>query len=174
VPSKIPDTIETLPPMGDHDIIFSEINLSLPKIKQKPHKVYQYKKANWEKIEQDLQTTHSHMRENQNHMDVNDLWNYFKNSTSDSIKKNIPTKSIGNKTTLPWVTPQIKKLINKKNKLIKKKNSNSEQPKIYKEVKSKLQKEMCNSYWNYIENMIFYLDINEPDQQKFNKQPKNL
>jgi hypothetical protein len=33
----------------------------------------------------------------------------FKNSTTDSIKKNIPTKSIGNKTTLPWVTPQIKK-----------------------------------------------------------------
>jgi hypothetical protein len=60
------------------------------------------------------------MKENQNHMDVNDLWNYFKNSTSDSIKKNIPTKSIGNKTTLPWVTPQIKKLINKKNKLFKK------------------------------------------------------
>ena len=118
--------IETLPPMGDHDIIFSEINLSLPKIKQKPHKVYQYQKANWEKIEQDLQTTHSHMKENQIHMDVNDLWNYFKNSTTDSIKKNIPTKSIGNKTTLPWVTPQIKKLINKKNKLFKKKTSNIE------------------------------------------------
>ena len=31
--------IETLPPMGDHDIIFSEINLSLPGIKQRPHKV---------------------------------------------------------------------------------------------------------------------------------------
>jgi hypothetical protein len=55
------------------------------------------------------------MKENQNHMDVNDLWNYFKNSTTDSIKKNILTKSIGNKTILPWVTPQIKKLINKKN-----------------------------------------------------------
>ena len=33
---------------------------------------------------------------------------------------------------------------------------------------------MCNSYWNYIENMIFDLDINEPDQNKFNKQPKNV
>jgi hypothetical protein len=33
---------------------------------------------------------------------------------------------------------------------------------------------MCNSYWNDIENMIFDLDINEPDQQKFNKQPKNV
>ena len=160
--------------MGDHDIIFSEINLSLPKIKQKPHKVYQYQKANWEKIEQDLQTTHSHMKENQIHMDVNDLWNYFKNSTIDSIKKNIPTKSIGNKTKLSWVTPQIEKLISKKNKLFKKKTSNSDHTKIYKEVKSKLQKEMRNSYWNCIENMIFDLDINEPDQQKFNKQPKNL
>jgi hypothetical protein len=33
---------------------------------------------------------------------------------------------------------------------------------------------MCNSYWNYIENMIFDLDINEPEQYKFNKQPKNV
>jgi hypothetical protein len=33
---------------------------------------------------------------------------------------------------------------------------------------------MRNSYWNYIENMIFDLGINEPDQQKFNKQPKNV
>jgi hypothetical protein len=55
-------------------------------------------------------------------------------STTDSIKKNIPTQSIGNKTTLPWVTPQIKKLINKKNKLFKKKTLNSEHTKIYKEV----------------------------------------
>jgi hypothetical protein len=33
---------------------------------------------------------------------------------------------------------------------------------------------MRNSYWNYIENMIFDLEINEPDQQKFYKQPKNV
>lgn len=79
--------------MGDHDIVFSEINLSLLRIKQKPHKVYQYKKANWEKLNKTyIPLTHSHMKNNQNHMDVNDLWNYFKNSTTDSIKKNIPTK----------------------------------------------------------------------------------
>jgi hypothetical protein len=60
------------------------------------------------------------MKENQNHMDVNDLWNYFKNSTIDSIKKNIPTKSIGNKTTLPWVTPQIKKANKQEKQIIQK------------------------------------------------------
>jgi hypothetical protein len=40
------------------------------------------------------------MKENQNHMDVNHLWNHFKDSTTDSIKKNIPTKSTGIKTSL--------------------------------------------------------------------------
>jgi hypothetical protein len=38
------------------------------------------------------------------------------------------------------IAPQIKKFMNKKNKLFKKKTSNSEQAEIYKEVKSKLQK----------------------------------
>ena len=38
----------------------------------------------------------------------------------DSIKKNIPTKSIGNKTTLPWVTPQIKKANNQEKQIIQK------------------------------------------------------
>ena len=65
-----------------------------------------------------LQTTHSHMKENQNHMDVNHLWIHLKNS--DSIKKNIPTKSIGNKTTLPWVTPQIKKANKQEKQIIQK------------------------------------------------------
>jgi hypothetical protein len=52
--------------------LFIELLLVWFVYEQKPHEVYQYKKANWEKIEQDLQTTHSHMKENQNHMDVND------------------------------------------------------------------------------------------------------
>jgi hypothetical protein len=38
----------------------------------------------------------------------------------DSIKKNIPTKSIGNKTTLPWVTPQIKKANKQEKQIIQK------------------------------------------------------
>jgi hypothetical protein len=33
------------------------------------------------------------------------------------IHKHIPTKSISNKSRLPWVNNQLKKLINKKNKL---------------------------------------------------------
>jgi hypothetical protein len=90
------------------------------------------------------------------------------------LKLYIPTKSIGNKSRLPWVNNQLKKLINKKNKLYKKKKHNPKYKEQYQKTKAKLQNEMRNSYWRYIENMIFDIEINEPDQPSFKNTPKNF
>jgi hypothetical protein len=61
------------------------------------------------------------------------------------------------------------KLINKQNKLYKKIKRNPKYKEQYQETKNKLQNEMRNSYWRYIENMIFDIEINEPDQPSFKK-----
>ncbi|XP_071161194.1 uncharacterized protein [Mytilus edulis] len=175
--------IKTLPPIGrsDHDIVFCEINFALPSPKQHPHKVLIYKKANWENIKKDLEIIHDYLKVNKKNMTVDDLWNTFKTKTTDTINKNIPTKEIGKKSKLPWVNRDLKRLIRKKNKLYTKKKHDSSYNKHdssynskYKEIKTKLQKEMRKAYWAYIENMIFDIDIKEPDQQCFNKQPKKL
>ena len=97
-------------------------------------------------------------------MDLDDIWNYFKNQTEETIQKHIPTKLIGNKSRLPWVNYQLKNLINKKNKLYKKKKQNIKHSKAYQKVKAQLQKEMRNAYWKYIENRIFDIEIQEPGQ----------
>jgi hypothetical protein len=44
----------------------------------------------------------------------------------------------------------------------------------YQKTKTKLQNGMRNSYWRYIENMIFDIEINEPDQPSFKNTPKQL
>jgi hypothetical protein len=36
-------------------------------------------------------------------MDIDDIWNYFKNQTEKTIQKHIPTKLIRNKSRLPGV-----------------------------------------------------------------------
>lgn len=165
---------EILPPLeeSDHDIVFSEINLSIPKIKQEAHKTLNYKKAEWEKIETDLKKTYDHISENMYKMSLDELWNTFKDQTIETIQKHIPTKKTGNKTKLPWINNQTKKLIRQKNKFYRKKKQDPKYSSRYKLTKTKLQKEMRNSYWNYIENMIF--DI-EPETNSFaNKQPKKL
>ena len=52
--SSLVNRVETMPPIGqsDHDITFIEINQSLTKNKQQPHKIHIFKKANWDQIEQ--------------------------------------------------------------------------------------------------------------------------
>ncbi|CAC5378759.1 unnamed protein product [Mytilus coruscus] len=95
--------VETLPPLGDHDIIFSEINLSLSKAKQSPHKVFIYKKADWEKIGKDLKETYTHMEKHKLELDIDNMWNFFKTKTTESIQKHIPTKLIADQhLVLPW------------------------------------------------------------------------
>jgi hypothetical protein len=110
--------VETLPPIGasDHDIVYSEINLALPQNKQQAHKVLNYKKAQWDQIEKDLTETYKQLKKDQDKMSLDELWNIFKTNVQETIHKYIPTNSIGNKSRLPWVNNQLKKLINKKNK----------------------------------------------------------
>ena len=79
-----------------------------------------------------------------------------------------------NKSRLPWVNNQLKKLINKKEKLYRKKKRNPKYIEQYQKTKTKLQNEMRNSYWRYIENIIFDIEINEPDQPSFKNTPKKL
>ena len=71
-------------------------------------------------------------------------------------------KMLTYKHRLPWITNSLRKLINKQNKLYKKRNdikySNS-----YKKIKTKVQKEQ-RDYWNYIESIICDLPVNEPGQ----------
>ncbi|CAG2219041.1 STN1 [Mytilus edulis] len=88
--------VETLPPIGasDHDIVYSEINLTLPQNKQQAHKVLHYKKANWEQIEKDLTETYKELKQDQDKLNLDELWNTFKTNIQKSITKNIPTKSI--------------------------------------------------------------------------------
>ena len=117
-----------VPPIGasDHDIVYGEINLALPQYKQQAHKVLNFKKVQWDQIEKDLTETYKQLKKDQDKMSLDELWNIFKTNVQETIHKHIPTKSIGNKSRLPWVNNQLKRLINKKNKLYKKKKTKSQ------------------------------------------------
>ncbi|CAC5368279.1 unnamed protein product [Mytilus coruscus] len=59
--------VETLPPLGDHDIIFSEINLSLSKAKQSPQSIHLQESRlgkNWKRFKRNILYTYgkTHIR----------------------------------------------------------------------------------------------------------------
>ena len=53
---------ETIPGISDHDIVFSEIDITAKK-KIQNHEVFHYKKASWEIIKSGLSSTLQQMRD---------------------------------------------------------------------------------------------------------------
>ncbi|XP_069114588.1 uncharacterized protein [Argopecten irradians] len=172
---SIVNKTETSPPIGkaDHDIIFTEIDVRLKKIRKQPRDIPLYGKANWDNIRNDLTHINTKLDEPTNQT-IDDLWNLFKNTLNDSVDKNIPKKHITYKSKLPWITKPIRQLMKNCKKLhVQNKNKQDQELKQkYKACKSELQKRTRNAYLNYIEKMIKDLPIDEQQQESPQKKKK--
>ena len=137
-----------------------------------PEKNMKFNKANWENIKSDLQKVLEKikLKNNDTRNTVDTLWNIFKTELITYIESNVPHKMITYEHRLPWVTPILRKLINKKNKAY---NNRKKHPEKCKKLKNAVQKELRAAYWNYIEKIIRDLPINEPSHSSRAK-PKNL
>ncbi|VDI45583.1 Hypothetical predicted protein [Mytilus galloprovincialis] len=155
-PSRFTRT-KVIPGVSDHDIVFSEIDTKPISRKQKPKKIALYRKANWETIKQEMNETYQRVKElAANGSSVEELWLLFKSKLNQSVNNHIPHKTAKQKDSLPWLTPNIRKLIHRRDRLYKKKKKSAD-PKItskFKETKQMVQRELRRAYWKYIENIV--------------------
>jgi len=163
---------EVLPGIADHEAVFIESSLRPMKVKKHARKVHIYKKAEYDKMRDNLSSYKNFAEDSQN-MNANDSWNIFEKKIKELINKHIPSKTIsGNRVKKPW----IDKAIRSKHKLLKKlysklkKSSNPKDRQNYINVRNQTQKLERNSYWRYVENLI---DEDTPDvDQQPSKQKK--
>ena len=122
--------VTTLPPIGrsNHDIVYIEIDTWLRRVSETPRKIYKFNNANCEKIASDRNRTLETLQHDKD-KDVDTLWNTFKVNLITSIEQNIPSKMITYKHRLPWVTNELRKLINKKNRAYSKRKENKKNSK---------------------------------------------
>ncbi|CAG2222754.1 unnamed protein product [Mytilus edulis] len=155
-PSRFTRT-KVIPGVSDHDIVFSEIDTKPISRKQKPRKIALYRKANWETIKQEMNETYQRVKElAANGSSVEELWLLFKSKLNQSVNNHIPHKTAKQKDSLPWLTPNIRKLIHRRDRLYKKKQKSAD-PKItskFKETNQMVQRELRKAYWKYIENIV--------------------
>ena len=84
------------------------------------------------------------------------MWCIFKNHLEEIVKKHVSHKIAKTKESLPWLTPDIRRLIRKRDRLYKqkKKSGNTTAAKKFKDIKRKVQRELRRAYWNYIEEIV--------------------
>ena len=89
--------------------------------------------------------------------DTNTKWSQFKATLNKMIGKYVPTKFCKPKDDHPWVTRQIKRLMDKRDRLyakLKQNRSNSNIKAKFKFYKHTTQKKLRKSYNSYIETII--------------------
>ena len=102
--------------LSDHDIVSGTLKIFIPPIKKPRRKVYLYQKGDHESMRKDTLefakekyfNGHSYTRSVQENFDL--LTSFIQ----DSADKHIPSKTSRSVSSIPWITPEIRRKIRRK------------------------------------------------------------
>ena len=101
--------------LSDHDIVSGTLKIFVPPIKKPRRKMYLYQKGDYESMRKDF----AKEKYFNGHSDTRSLQENFDLLTSfiqDSADKHIPSKTSRSVSSIPWITPEIRRKIRRKNK----------------------------------------------------------
>ena len=173
IPHLIP-RVEILPGLSDHDAVFCEINIHPQKRKQLPRLVPLYKSADWEGLKREMEELLTTIENRKDSASTDELWTIFKDALHAAVKKYIPHKQARSKESKPWITPALRRLIRKRDRLYKKmrKQGRQEHEAAYKELRREIQRQLRRSYWEYLNDIFEETDPN-PANPKSNQAIKH-
>ena len=148
--------INCSPGLGDHDIVSAEALLKPTLQKQKPSKVLLFAKADWTTLKAKMKSYQQSFLINHFGKTVEELWTDFAKTLDKISEECIPSKIIRGKSSLPWITQEIKRLIRKRDSLYTKfKKSGDQDTKTkFQTLRQQIKKKIKDSYQGYLENLL--------------------
>ena len=115
-----------VPGLSDHDAIIMDILIFTPCNTKLKKKVYCFNKADWISLHEkvcSMSTDYFQLNETSSRS-VHENWNYFHKNLMHAVDTHIPIKYISSTLKPPWMTPELNRLIKKKQRTYNKaKNS---------------------------------------------------
>jgi hypothetical protein len=106
-PSTIYRT-EVCPGISDHDIVYAEATTTPLKEHQTPRNVYLFKKADYDSMKRESNyLLNDFINKHQKSMDINQMWEEFKNHIHKLLEKYIPQRTIKHQHGYPWITTEL-------------------------------------------------------------------
>ena len=156
-----PDNViscDSLPGLSDHNAVLVKISSQLYYYKQPPRKIHLFKKANWDKIRCNLVLV-SNMYFDLNSItsrSVEENWAFIHQQYLHLIHKFVPSKTLGTRYHLPWLSSSLKRLIRKKQRLYNKAKSYQDPAdwEEYKILQHKVRNLLRSSHYKYLQNAV--------------------
>ena len=152
------------PGLGDHDVVSAEALLKPTLHKQKPRKVFIFSKADWPTLKAKMKLYQQSFLSNHHGQTVEQLWTDFATTLDKLVQECIPAKLIRGKSSLPWITQEIKRLIRKRDSLYRKfkRSGDSDIKTKFQTLRQQIKKKIKDSYQAYLENL---LGLNDEDSK---------
>ena len=145
----------------------AEVDIAPQKRTQIKRKIPIYRKASWDKIEDEMRTTLAEIKDIEDTSEVNSLWDTFKSSLLTAIDQFVPHRTSSTRDRSLWITSEVKKLIRARNHLFNKikQNPTDNRKGKLRSLKKKINKATKEAYWSYTENLITETDSNSNNKQ---------
>ena len=114
-------TVSAIPGISDHEIVLADCNIKPTINKRAPRFIHQWRKADWEKLKSETISYGAHFIAGAAARTVSVNYQIFKQFIQDTIDQYVPERllKIG-ENNLPWITPNIRRLCRKKQRLFNK------------------------------------------------------
>ena len=148
--------VEIYPGLADHDVMAADVNIKPTLGRQEPRSIPLYRKTNWDSFREYISVFASELIRNCPNKTVEEMWISFKSAIDQGISKFIPIKRFGTKKSLPWITQEIKRLAQIRDKLfqLQRKTGKSKDRYHFKQVKCLVQSKIISDYDNYLQDLL--------------------
>ncbi len=148
--------VNVIPGLSDHDIIVSDSDIKPQINKKPPRRMHLFTKADWEKIKDDTHAfKETYLKESVNNT-VNECWESIKKYLQSVLEQHIPSKMTSSRYNLPYMTNELRRMCNKKQRLWNraKKTDKKVHWDKYAEHEKSTTKAIRQAKWNYVNNIL--------------------
>ena len=167
-PQLVP-RVEVVPGLSDHNIPYCEFNICVPRKKQQQREILLYNRADWPSLRRAAIDLSTELQQMQDTATTEELWTTFKEKLQKAVKSSVPHRLTRTKVNQPWVTADLRRLINKKDRIYRcmKKTGSDHLRARFKDLRRTIQRLLRRSYWCYLNNILTGED--DPDRAGKNK-----
>ena len=153
--------------LSDHDIVSGTLKIAIPPIKKSRRKVYRYQKGDYESMRAETLkfAKERYFNGYSDTRSVQENFNLITSFIQESADKHIPSKTSRSVSSVPWITPEIRRKIRRKNAThakAKKTGSakfRSKFESLRKEIKADIRKQHDLYVNNLVEMLRLILEI---------------
>ena len=158
------DTVSVVPGISDHETVIAVVKLRPTIQKMKPRTVRIYSKANWEGMRHDMLEFQSSFLSTCEGKNTEQLWQEFKGEIDQIVSTHVPTKTLRGKKNLPWVTQELRRIMNLRDHLyqVQKNSGKDKDRQKFKKVKYEVDNMIKTSHSSYLDNIVGIIDDSDP------------